>query len=58
VAVKQIVGYLQLHPDLPLAFDHTRFVNTVGSFDLEIDHLDPLEIQFFLGPEAYYVASV
>jgi hypothetical protein len=51
-AVKQMVGYLQLHPDLPLAFDCSRFLNTVGSFDLEIDTLDPLKIQF-LGPEAY-----
>jgi hypothetical protein len=32
-------------------------VNTVGSFDLEIDHLDPLKIQF-LGPEAHHVASL
>jgi hypothetical protein len=34
--VKQMVGYLQLHPDLPLAFDRKRFVNTVGAFDIEI----------------------
>jgi hypothetical protein len=51
-AVKQMVGYLRLHPDLPLIFDHTHFVNTVGCFDLEIYHLDPLKIQF-LGPEDF-----
>jgi hypothetical protein len=56
-AVKQMVGYLRLHPNLPLTFDRTRFLNTVGSFDLEIDHLDPLQIQF-PGPESYHVASV
>jgi hypothetical protein len=56
-AVKQMVGYLRLHPDLPLTFDRTRFKDTIGSFDIEINHLDPLKIQF-LGPEAYHVASV
>jgi hypothetical protein len=52
-----MVGYLRLHPDLPLTFDHSRFLNTVGSFDIQIDHLDPLQIQF-LGPEAYHIASI
>jgi hypothetical protein len=52
-----MVGYLRLHPDSPLTFDCSRFLNTVGSFDIEIDHLDPLKIQF-LGPEAYHVGSV
>jgi hypothetical protein len=56
-AVKQMVGYLRLHPDLPLAFDRRRFNNTVGSFDIEIDQFDPLNINFH-GPESYHVASV
>jgi hypothetical protein len=56
-AVKKVVGYLHLHPDLPLTFDCSCFLNTVGSFDLEIDHLDPFKIQF-LDPETYLVASV
>jgi hypothetical protein len=55
--VKQMVGYLRLHPDIPLTFDHSRFLNTVGSFDIEVDHLDPLQIQF-LGPEVYHITSV
>jgi hypothetical protein len=56
-AVKQMVGYLRLHPDLPLVFDRSRFVNTVGAFDIEIDQFDPLQIHF-PGPESYHVASV
>jgi hypothetical protein len=52
-----MVGYLRLHPDLPLAFDRRRFTNTVGSFDIEIDQLYPLQIHFH-GPESYHVASV
>jgi hypothetical protein len=57
-AVKQLVGYLRLHPDLPLTFDRSRFnANTVGSFDMEIDQFDPGSFSFS-GPEAYHVASV
>jgi hypothetical protein len=56
-AVKQMVGYLRLHPDLPLTFDQSRFANTVGCFDIEINQFDPLEIHF-PGPESYHVASV
>jgi hypothetical protein len=56
-AVKQMVGYLHLHPDLPLTFDRSRFNTTVGSFDIEIDQFDPLTIHF-PGPESYHVASV
>jgi hypothetical protein len=56
-AVKQMVGYLRLHPDVPLTFDCSRFLDTVGSFEIDIDHLDPLQIKF-LGPESYHVASI
>jgi hypothetical protein len=45
-----------LHPNLPPTFDCSHFLNTVGSFDIKIDHLDPLKIQF-LGPEAYHDVS-
>jgi hypothetical protein len=56
-AVKQMVGYLRLHPDLPLTFDRSRFINTIGSFEIDVDPLDPLDIHF-LGPDSYHVASV
>jgi hypothetical protein len=55
-AVKHMVGYLCLHPDIPLMFDRNRFADTVGCFDIDIDPIDPLNIQF-LGPESYHVAS-
>jgi hypothetical protein len=41
-AVKQMVGYLRLHPDLPLTFDQSHFTNTVGCFDIQIDQFDSL----------------
>jgi hypothetical protein len=56
-AVKQMVGYLRLHPDLPLTFDRRCFINTVGAFDIEIAQFDPDRIHF-PGPESYHVASV
>jgi hypothetical protein len=56
-AVKQMVGYLQLRPNIPLTFDRSCFNNTVGLFDLEIDQFDPLMIQV-PGPESFHVASV
>jgi hypothetical protein len=56
-AVKQLVGYLRLHPNIPLVFDCSRFREHVGAFDLQIDHLDPLDTNF-PGPDSYYVASV
>jgi hypothetical protein len=55
--IKQMVGYLCLHLNLLLAFDRSRFANTVGCFDIEINQLDPLTIHF-PGPESYHVASV
>jgi hypothetical protein len=30
-AIKQMVGYLHLHPDLPLVFDRSHFLNNVGA---------------------------
>jgi hypothetical protein len=57
-AVKQIVGYLRLHPNLPLAFDQTCFANHLGgSLEFEIDPIDPLSVNFH-GPESYHVAIV
>jgi hypothetical protein len=57
-AVKQMVGYLGLHPALLLVFDQSHFMNmTVGCFDIEIDQVDPLKIHF-PGPKSYHVASV
>jgi hypothetical protein len=65
-AVKQMVGYLRLHPDLPLTFDRSRFANTaatrlsvqaIGCFDINIEQFDSSQIHFH-GPESYHVASV
>jgi hypothetical protein len=64
-AVKQMVGYIRLHPDLPLTFDRRRFieanqqhsVHQLGCFDINLAQLD--SSQFHLpGPESYHVASV
>ncbi len=56
-ALKQMVGYPRLHPDLPLVFDRSRFVNNVGAFDLDIKQFDARP--FYLpGPDSYYDASV
>jgi hypothetical protein len=48
--IKQMVGYLRLHPDLPLVFEGHHFIDNVGAFDL-------LKINF-PGPDSYHVASV
>jgi hypothetical protein len=56
-AIKTMVGYLCLHPNLPLVFARSRFINNVGAFDLQIDHLDLQQINF-PGLYSYHVASV
>jgi hypothetical protein len=56
-AVRQIVGYLHLHPNLPLAFDCMWFANHLGSLEFEIDPIDPLSVNFHR-PKSYHVTSV
>ncbi len=56
-AMKHLVGYMRLHPDLPLVYDRTRFNMTVNSLDIEIDPAQPFSPGFY-GPEAYHVSSV
>jgi hypothetical protein len=56
-AMKHLVGYLRLHPDLPLVYDHTRFNLAVNSLTLEIAPAQPFSPGFY-GPKAYHVCSV
>jgi hypothetical protein len=56
-AMKHLVGYLRLHPDLPLVYDRTRFHLAVNSLTLEIAPAQPCSPGFY-GPEAYHVCSV
>jgi hypothetical protein len=56
-AIKHLVGYLRLHPDLPLVYDRTRFHPIVTSLDIEIDPALPFSPGFY-GPEAYHISSV
>ena len=56
-AIKHLVGYLRLHPDLPLVYDRTRFHATINSLDLEIDPAQPFSPGFY-GPEAYHISSI
>jgi hypothetical protein len=56
-ALKQLVGYLRLHPDLPLVFDRSRFIDNVGAFELDIEQFDTAAFNL-PGPESYHVANV
>jgi hypothetical protein len=56
-AMKHLVGYLRLHPDLPLVYDRTHFCNTVNSIDIEIAPTVAFSPGFY-GPDAYHVGSV
>jgi hypothetical protein len=55
--MKHLVGYMHLHPDLPLMYDRTQFHMTINSLDIEIDPTQPISPGFY-GPEAYHVSSV
>mgnify|MGYP000361726594 CR=1 FL=1 len=56
-AMKHLVGYLRLHPDLPLVYDRTRFRQSVNSIEIEIDPHVAFSPGFY-GPEAYHIGSV
>ena len=56
-AIKYLVGYMRLHPDLPLVNDRTRFQLTVSTLNIDIDPALPFSPGFY-GPEAYDIGSV
>ena len=56
-ALKHLIGYLRLNPDIPLAFDKTRFHDHISAIDLEVSYTPPTDTLYY-SPDGFHIASV
>ena len=56
-ALKHLVGYLRLNPDIPLAFDQTRFHNHISAIELTVSYTPPTDTLYY-SPDGFHITSV
>jgi hypothetical protein len=56
-ALKHLIGYLRLNPDIPLAFDKVRFHDHILAIELEVSYTPPTDTLYF-SPDGFHIAIV